>query len=200
MSAFADYIEELIDRKLESIEVGFLAEIKSFDAQKMRASISPGVKIENEFQSINIPVMEDVPCEFIYAGGFYIRPEYAAGDIVACTVQASPFKPFLDSGKKVNVANRIRFSYSNITIRNGIAPKTIAENKFSENGLLIGKGDIYLQIKPDDEGIYIDGDVEINGDVKIDGELETTGDITVNGISFLQHIHSETGANTGPPQ
>jgi len=210
---FDQFLNELVHRGMEAIEVGFIASVQSFDSLKMRGVIRPLIKKENYFESIDIADIENVPAEFFYAGGYFVRPEYKKGDLVAVTAYASTVLPAIDSGVRVNVLNE-RFSLSNCTIRNGVAPKTVSESSFSKSGMVMGKGTKILYM--DNNGFKVDGDlyidgkltvtgnVQMNKDLTVDGDLTVKGEATIKNIPFSTHKHSYTDNGvpgvTGAPQ
>lgn len=201
MSSYNEFLEDLIDKKLTRVEIGFVAQILSFNPSNLRATIRPLLEYKDAFNDIQIPDIENVPCELLYSGGYYIRPFYQSGDLVTVSAYASDVKKAVDSSLRVNALNE-RFSLSNCTVRNGIAPKTISETGFSRSGLVIGKGAILINIT--DTNIIIESDVSLTGNLDIDGDLTVTGDIIADGdvkagtppISLRHHTHNYSDNGT----
>jgi len=210
-------IQDAILAALERVEMSFVAEILTFDKTTMRATIRPRLFAEvkdaqsGKREKQDIPDIQDVPVEMIYAGGYYIRPVYATGDLVHVSCYASATKPAIDGNTRAN-AKLLRFQLSNCSVTGGLVPKgTTAPAGWSEAGLVIGKGGKYIALS--DAGVKIVGNVNVQGNVAVTGDVSVTGDLSaanVNAsgdvkagpISLRTHVHisGTAGSPTSPPQ
>jgi hypothetical protein len=216
-------LQDAILATLERVEMSFVAEILTFDKATMRATIRPRLFAEikdaqsGKAEKQDIPDIQDVPVEMIFAGGYYIRPVYATGDLVHVSCYASATKPAIDGNTRSN-AKLLRFQLSNCTVTGGLVPKgTSAPAGWSEPGLVIGKGGKYIALT--DTGAKIVGSINVQGDVTITGNLSVDGDVSVTGdvsaanvsatgdvkagpISLKTHVHisGTAGSPTSPPQ
>ncbi len=220
MSKWARLLTDVIEHQLQQVELGFIAEIITFDKDTMRAEVRPLLTSKTEEdgadnpKDLDIPNIENVAVELIYGGTFYIRPNYTPGTLVKCACTASSLEPPLDQGVRSNMLDA-RFSLSNITVTGAVLPTDFEApaSWAGKDGLLIGDGDTILEVKAD--GFEFTGDVSIEGALNVDGDIDTTGGITATGdieatgdvtagplgISLLTHTHPTTapGAPTGPP-
>lgn len=216
MSEFSDLLQDLIDHGLEKIEQGFVAKIVKFDATTMRAEIQPLLRTKTEEDGkdsprfLDIPNIDDVPVEMIYAGGFYIRPPYAPGDLVKCTLASSSLeKPIDDNIRSDMLSNRFMLNYC--TVSGSVLPKgfTAPSRWGSKTGLLIGKGDNSV-LEVTETGIEVKGDLDIDGDLNVTGtikaknveaEVDVKAGVGPLQISLLTHTHPviSLGSPTGAP-
>lgn len=140
------FLNDYTNEQLKKVEQGFISKIVSFDRVTMRAEITPLLQftseIEGEEKTIQAPNIKNVPCEILYAGGCYIRPVYAPGDLVNCSLKSSNITKPLDSNLRADI-NENRFSLSFCTITGGVIPKgfNAPEAWGDKEGLLIGFGE-----------------------------------------------------------
>lgn len=188
MSDFTTFIEEFINKQLEKIEISFVAEIVTFNKETMTATIKPFLKAVSDNEEILTADQQNIPVEFIYAGGAYIRPDYQNGDLVRVICAASSLEPGLDRARVNTLRNRFNLNYCSVV--QGIAPKNFTPpGSFSEkDGLLIGKGSNFLQFT--DSGVIVEGDLIVSGEV--------TAKYNSTNVSLSTHIHSSSGAPPTP--
>jgi hypothetical protein len=209
MSAeLSKFIRDLIDHELQKVELGFVAEIVDFDKTNMRAEIKPLLRSITEEDGrdnpkfLDIPNIDNVPVELIYAGGFYIRPVYKKGDQIMCACTASALETTINEGQRSNMLGD-RFSLNFCRVTGSVVPDTFTAPATwaTKNGLLIGKGATPV-LEVADDGFKFTGDVEIEGKLEVDGDIEATGDVKAGLISLLTHTHisAAPGSPTGPPR
>lgn len=200
-SDFEKFLVELIDQKLEKVEMAFIAKIIVFDKKLMTATIRPQLKatteetgVAKDSETIDI---QDVVCEFLFAGGAYIRPEYKKNDLVKVSCYASSIQQPIESGVRTNILfNRFQLNYCTVT--SGIKPaKFIPPDSFNvEDGLLIGKDSIFIVFE--DTKIRVEGDFDVQGDLSVSGKIDADGEITTGlpGIRVMlsTHVHASIGA------
>jgi hypothetical protein len=175
------FLRDLSEEMLRKVEQGFIAEIVSYDKEKMRAEIKPLLEYTTEASGkadkevLETPNLTDIPCQILYAGGYYIRPNYAKGDKVNCELKSSNITKPLDSGIRADTGNN-RFSLSFCVVTGGVIPGdfTAPAAWGNSDGLLIGNGDD-LTIEILDDTLKIEND---NGylELKTDGKLALNGD------------------------
>jgi hypothetical protein len=191
---WTDYIEELIQSRIERIEQGLVCKIQSFDKQAMRADVVPFIQEKREGQLENYPTLPGVPVAYLFSGEFYIRPHYLPDDLVWVTFATRD----IESSLRETVAEESpkRFDLENACVIGGVAPTGFtAPDEFSEDGLLIGHtgGDAYIQFESDKMTALFDA-----GSKKV--ELSDGGMRFFNGsvwTNFMTHVHPT--AATGPP-
>jgi len=210
--SLSQFLQDLINENLSKIEQGFIAKIVSFDKETMRAEIEPLLEFTTEIsgtaKTVKAPNIKDVPCEIIYAGGYYVRPVYQKDDLVNCQLKSSNINKPIDADIRADSQNN-RFSLSYCTVTGGVLPKdfTSPEEWGSRDGLLIGFGDNEVievlegTIKIDATEIHLNGD----GDTAVKySELETAfnqlKDDFDNFVStYNAHTHTTTATvGVGP--
>ncbi len=194
----------MIDRKMGDIIIGCIGEIKTHNTSTMRADVKPLLKFteSGKTTSSNFKVLPDVPVQFLYAGGYYIRPKYKKGDLVWVTFATHSIQKSLQ-GMSDDISGR-HFSTENASVLFGIAKKGWnAPNDFSKDGLLIGHedGDFYFHLNED--RVKIKGSVEVDGDIKTTGKIEADGEITarklVGGVNLSTHTHPTPQGTSSSP-
>lgn len=137
MSEFTDFVEGAIEDKLLEVYQGFIGKIESFDKKKMRADVLPLLKSESEEGEFPYPVIAGVPVHFLFAGGFYIRPEYKKGDFVWLTWSTYDYDDALD--ELVRVETEKKFNMGSVAVAGGISTnKFKPPDHFNSEGLLLG--------------------------------------------------------------
>jgi hypothetical protein len=191
MSAdFTDFLETLIDQKINQIKVGYICKIEKIDLNKMLADLQPLLKFSGDKKKYGLIV--DIPVICSMGGGFYSRPAYKKGDLVVV----------LFSGINLDVAVKGQFNsgddadwdLNSAIILGGIMTDTVSD--FSKDGLLIGhKNGTYINVqdskvvvKTGSSTVTVDGssvevdtiNVTIKGSssIKLDGEVEVTKKLT----------------------
>jgi len=111
-------------------------------------------------------VIGNVPVQFFYSGGYYIRPDYIKGDLVWVSYATFDIEYGLNNLHD-DVSAGV-FSRENASVVFGIAPENFdAPSSFKDDGILIGHRDrVKLQICGDDikgkgNKFSWDGDFEI---------------------------------------
>lgn len=204
-SDFEKFLVELIDRKLEKVELAFIAKIITFDKKNMTATIRPQLKATTEETGLKLDSntidIQDVSCEFIFAGAAYIRPEYKKNDLVKVSCYASSIQQPIESDKRTDMLfNRFQLSYCTVT--SGIKPdKLLPPASFdAESGLLIGLGTKFIVFES--TKIRVEGDLEVNGNINASGSINATGDIiagpTGTRVKLLTHVHPGIGLPPTP--
>jgi len=158
--SFSEYIEDFVDDKLKDIHIGMIGKIEKFDGEKMRAAVKPLMKFKNKLEeTTDYPILIDVPVNFLYAGGFYIRPPYEAGDLV--WIGFSTFGIDGALKEETREEDETAFNMENACIMGSVAKTDFSDvSDFSEDGLLIGhKNGTMIQIK--------NGEVNITGADKV---------------------------------
>lgn len=208
------FLNDLIASKLENVEMSFVAKILTFDRVKMRATIRPMLSATTQSgenatrKTVNTPDLQDVPVELIYAGGFYVRPDYSKGDLVRVSCYASSIQQPIESDLRTESrANRFQLNYC--TVSSGIVPKgkPVPSEWSTISGLIIGKSGIHISF--DASGVKVKGNFQVTGNISATGDISAanvnaTGDVVVGtgptAISLRNHKHlsSSPGNPTGP--
>jgi len=208
MPRFTNFLKKLVDDKAEDIQQGMIAEILSFDKEKFRADIQPQLTV-GESGSELIAAIPDVPVQALYAGGYYIRPEYKPGDLVWVAFATHDTDAALDGN--VRPASPKTFGLENAVVIGGVLPSSFTPPpEFgSESGLLIGEesGNAFMKFGASDITFKL-GTLEVKIDASgievKDGANKTeisAGDVkgTKAGVFTTLKAHQHPTAATGPP-
>ncbi len=140
-------INRMIDRKLLKVYGSMICRIVNFDHQAMRADVQPLMGCVNQDGSVTpFGIIGGIPVEFIFAGGFYIRPDYQSGDLVSVKFyKYDNIEPLQGNNGR---DDSLPFNPTNASVTGGIAPTGwTPPAEFSKAGLLIGEktGNSYMQ-------------------------------------------------------
>ena len=186
-SDFENFLIELTEKQLRKIEQGFIAQIISFDKEKMTATISPRLNFINEDdgedtpQELNIANIDDIPVQHLNAGGAYIRPNYRSGDLVNVHMCSSPVTSPLQTGLRATM-NIDRFQLNSCIIIGGVIPSTFVApaSWSSRDGLLIGNTDALIEILADEVTIEKGTNSVTVDNTQIELSNGSTGTLTLN--------------------
>lgn len=176
------FFDKLTENLTSGINNCMLGKIEKFDAETMKAEVSPMVKYKNKDGSMeNRPLLIEVPVSFLKAGPFVIRPPYKPGDIVLVVFADEDIDNVLLSGD-ISEPNSTRVhSLDDAIVVGGIMPfNTILPGEHSED-LIIAKDDFTTKIVIKD-----DGDIEMKGNnIKLDAandvNIKAAGNVNING-------------------
>ena len=198
---FTTFLKDVMKLFGSNIQLGLPGKIEKFDKSKMRADVSFFLKSEQKDGTIaDYPILCDLPVQFIFAGGFYIRPDYAIGDKVWISFSTYDIANALDEYTRPE-SNGI-FGMHNACVSGAIATnKFSAPAEFSESGLLIGHkdGNAYISFAEDKITFKIDGKniiLDATG-ILCDGEVVANNAIPATAIHLSTHMHPTAG--TGAP-
>ncbi|MCL2155424.1 MAG: hypothetical protein FWH53_07150, partial [Leptospirales bacterium] len=107
-------------------------------------------KASGDKVAVKFAVIGNVPVQFFYSGGYYIRPDYVKGDLVWVTYATFDIEYGLNNLHDDVSAGA--FSRENASIVFGIAPENFnVPDSFNDDGMLIGhKAGVNLQIIEND--------------------------------------------------
>lgn len=222
MSNLADELRVLLQRyinlSLSDVTIGAVARIEAFDKEMMVADVQPLLMYKEPEKDTYAEafIIPDIPVQFLYAGGFYIRPEYVKGDLVWVTFATHMIEKAM-SGSMDRIGENL-FQAQDASVVSGIAKTNwSAPSEFSKAGLLIGHEDseFWLQITKDQleskaKKFIFEGDFEITGNVEVTGKISATDNIESEAevtalssgaaINLSTHKHTANlGAPTSPP-
>ena len=168
------------DKRSRDIIIGCIGRIESFDNKRMRADVQPFLEYtaSGESSATKFAVIGDIPVQFLFAGGYYIRPDYVKGDLVWVTYATFSIEHGL-SNTFDNTSGSI-FSRENASVANSIAAENWnAPAAFSDPGLFIGHKDgTFIHVKPDEIKLKDKNgnEIKMNGD----GVSVNNGALTVS--------------------
>jgi len=141
------------NQRSRDIIIGCIGQIESFDGEKMRADVQPLLEYtaSGASSSTKFAVIGDCPVQFLFSGGFYIRPDYKRGDLVWITYATFSIEHGLSKG--YDDFNGSIFSRENASVSHGIAAENwVSPSDFSKSGILIGHkdGGVILQFTSSD--------------------------------------------------
>lgn len=199
MSTFSGVVKDMVNLQVKQAQQGMVCVIDTFDKQTMRADVRPLVAEPPVGNSVPapLPILPNLPVQFLFAGSFYIRPDYAVGDMVWVTFATHDIDSSLE-GSTLEESKRV-FDLSSASVAYAVAPTgwTAPAEFGTDDGLLIGHkdGNAYLRFEDDKVTAFFQG-----GARKV--EWSSGGMRFWNGAvwtNFMTHKHVETGASTLAP-
>ena len=163
MSDFSKFLTDLLQRFGESVQIGMVGRIKSFNKTTMRAEVEPLLRKENlAGESSQLPVLSNVPVSFLCTGKYFIRPTYERGDLVWLTFATHDIFSAM-KGTPAKASDQI-FGLQNACIVNGLLSTTPIGGDFADaTGLAIGATDVFIEVEEDKITAHLDGNtVELN--------------------------------------
>jgi len=199
-----ELLNDFFDRRSRDIIIGCIGKIERHNLSTMRADVKPLIKYTASGETVvrDFAIIPQIPVMFLYAGGYYIRPEYKRGDLVWVTFATFAINQGL-AGKSDD-ANGSVFSRESAAVVSGLAPTNwAAPADITKPGLLIGykDGGTLIQIK--ESVIKIVGNVEVIGNVSASGNIEADGQVTAmkktGPVNLSTHTHPTGVGPSEPP-
>lgn len=184
--SLTEVIRNAIQQALSNTHTSLIARVERVNSSTV--DVKPVNKIIlGDGVEVELPVFLEVPILTIQGGGSSLSFPITAGDYALLVISESCIDNWWigqDNSK----------------------PRELRTHDYSDAIAIVGlnnsKNPIVIPQKSTFQGdLIINGDLTVNGKILADS-IETTGDIVVNGISFLEHIHTapQGGGNTTPPQ
>lgn len=196
--------------------------VTAVDLSKQTVSVQPSVQgnissPDGSSQSVNLPLLVDVPIVWPRAGGFALTFPIVAGDEVLVVFASRCIDSWWQSGG-VGVQAEVRMH----DLSDGFAvlaptsqPKKLSDVSSSNVQLRDEAGTTYVEIAPGGKikllgATSIDlnaptvniaaANLNINGSTNMTGQVTQTGGMSIGGITFGTHKHSDPqGGTTGGP-
>ncbi len=188
----AQLLDDYFEDRISQIMIGCIGQIESFDSSKMTGTVSPLLRDNTQKNFSPVP---NVKALYLYVNGFYIKPDYKKEDLVWLSFSTFDIDRSL-RGERSDVTGKI-FSIENCVIVSSLNQTNQAlPDSFQEDGLLMGKGKNYLQVK-EDSFVFRFGDqktiIDSSG-IQTEGEVTAMSKTTPVKLS----IHKQAGP-AGPP-
>jgi hypothetical protein len=180
MSLVTEFVSLLTDfKKIFAREIiyGAIGKIDKFNKQKMRADVQPLFYSTSKGVRTDHAIIPQAPVQFLYSGGFYVRPDYKKDDLVWLSYATfnieNQLKDQFESTEGATNHEHALSVVSGLALSNWQAP-----DEFSKDGLLIGHKDGGLWLQVTDSEINGEG-TKLNwkGDLAIDGKITATDNI-----------------------
>jgi hypothetical protein len=190
--------------------------VKAVDLLKMTVSVQPTIQgtVElpsGETQSVDLPLLINVPICFPKAGGFVLTLPIAVGDEVLVVFSSRCIDSWWQNGGVGRpMESRMHDLSDGFCIPGPCSVPNVVANISSTGAQLRNTtGTTYVEISADGKikivsatEIDLTGPTKITGNVNITGTVVATGEITANGTPLHTHVHGgvTTGAgSTGVP-
>ena len=181
--------EKITDFVKDNVKQTLVGSIEKFDDQKMTADVKIFLKVViGDEEPTDFGTLPNVPVNFLYAGGYFIKPPYKKGDLVTVSFCTHDIDKALE---KVSKEDHEAFNLSSAVVVNGVAPANFSvPSGMEKKGLTIGAEDVYIQLSKDDDLIELKNSTSTvtidGGSVKIDNgtgnfELKSSGQVDING-------------------
>lgn len=191
---FSQMIDDYVKKEISGMLIGCVALIESHDVKTMKAVVKPLLRYKDKLSGNTVPFqpIPDVPVQFIFAGGYYIRPKYSHNDLVWLSFSSyETTNPMKKSPANIEGA---LFPRSACSVVCGLFPiGTTPPDDFLEDGLAGGHIGGGMSFVFSENGIKIKGNLDITGNITTDGEVKVTGEVTAksetNPIALSDHYH-----------
>ena len=169
----------------EQINVNCTGIVKSFDKENMTADVEPLIRKGGK----KYPVLKNLRVAHYSGHGYFIRPILRENDKVFLFISQGYLEDALETDR-AEEENFLKFNLSNAVIYPNVTKEVY--NTYSEEGLLIGTENAYIQFLEDSIKIKI-GDHEV---VMDSTGLSSNESITVGDISLTGHTHATAALGT----
>ncbi len=193
----------VLDGRQSSIWTALPCIVTAVNLTAMTLEAQPAIQgtIETEtgeMQSVNLPVLVDVPIVFPGAGGFILTFPVAIGDEVLVIFASRCIDAWWQSGGIQRPAEaRMHDLSDGFAIPGPRSQPRVAPNISATAAQLRNQaGTSYIEMSPDGK-VKIVSPVEIDftGNIKVTGTIMATGEITSGAIPLSTHKHA--GVTTG---
>ena len=193
----------MLDGRQSSIWTAIPAIVQSVDFETMTVEVQPTIQgtVEDEngaVQSVNLPLLVDVPIVFPSAGGFLITLPIAVGDEVLVVFASRCIDAWWQSGG-INrpMEARMHDLSDGFAIPGPRSQLKLPGGAISSTGAQIRNdaGTSYVEIAADGKiKLVTPSEVDITGNLVVSGSISGAS-VTAGGIGLTTHKH--TGVTTG---
>lgn len=198
ITEFIQLFNDFWNKRAKEIIIGAIGRIESYNLATMRADVAPLLYFtpQGTTSPRNFAIIANVPVLFLWAGGYYIRPEYKRGDLVWLTFATFDISKGLSG--QADAAEGAMFQRDSVAVVGGIA-KNGWQNPagITSEGLIIGHKDGNVLMQITSNKIIIKGDIEITGNLWTSGEI--TAKKTTSPVNLSTHTHPTGVGPSGPP-
>lgn len=200
----------VLDGRQSTIWTAMPGIVKAVDLTKMTVSAQLAIQgvIENEdgsTQSINLPLLVDVPIVFPSAGGFTITFPIAVGDEVLVVFASRCMDSWWQSGGVGRPMEARMHDLSDGFAIPGPKSQPNVVGGISATALQIrnNAGTSYIEIAANGAiKIVAPIGLTVQGNMHVTGGIITDADVNADGVSVKTHVHTGVttgGSNTGGP-
>lgn len=205
----------VLDGRQSGLWTAMPAIVQSVDFTAMTCEVQPSLKGEiadenGNIQSVNLPLLVDVPIVFPSAGGFTITMPMAAGDEVLVVFASRCIDAWWQQGG-IQLTMEARMH----DLSDGFAlpgpksqPKVLTGISTTALQIRNNAGTAYIELSANGTiklvspvAIDITGGMAFSGNLAVTGNITATGEITAGVIPLSTHTHlsASPGSPTGPP-
>jgi hypothetical protein len=193
-------LKTAIDTALRHTWTAIPGIIKGFDSTKQTAEVKVSIKqgyttIDGDVKYREHPVLINVPVFFLGGGGFYITHNLNVGDPGIVIFSSRCIDSWHSNGDVQKPSNTRKHSFADGIFIPGIRPLPQKIESFDIDGLMIRNNSGSINMKVNDTGIEINGNVVINGDFKATGGEFKHDNVHVGN----KHRHPKGDPCTGKP-
>ena len=184
------------DKKVaESVCVGAVVKVLTFDKKKMTVNVQPlSKRLENGSYESQPPILR-IPVAVTRSGGFIFRPWYKPGDVGVVLYLDHDMDATVTGGKEATpLTERNHAATDAVFVGALVAGEYQVPASIPDESIALAKddGSIYIALKKDG--------IEIKGDITLKGNITQDGDTVASGVSLVHHTHAgDSGGTTGTP-
>jgi len=214
---FQESLKMAMDGQTAQIWTAIPAIIQSFNATAQTVTAQPSIQgvtsDKNQNNSyVNLPLLVDVPIQFMTAGGYSITCPISAGDECLIVFASRCIDAWWQSGGVQRPMETRMHDLSDVFALIGVRSQARTVSNYNTSNLQIRSDDHNTIIEIDKTGkVNITAPTSMTvttplatftGDINVGGTLTATTDVIGGGKSLKTHIHSGVTAgtsNTGAP-
>jgi hypothetical protein len=186
----ARMIRDAVRKELSSVLIGCIGRIDQFYDARMRADVQPLLMI-GMGDSPDEPAkrLTDIPVQFLFAGGFAIKPTYRIGDLVWVSFATHPIEHSVTG--QYDTTNGRLFDRQAASVAHGILPNGRAFPALSQPGMVIANetGTFLFHIQDTEAKIETPQLKIVTGATTYTFQPALSPEIDVGGHG---HMHSDT--------
>lgn len=194
-------VERAVGAGILGINTAIPAIVESFNAAEMTVSAQPTIKRLIDGEPVDMPLLVDVPVQFMSGGDFIVTVPIAAGDEVLIVFAQRCIDNWWALGGAQEPAERREHDLSDAFAIPCVFSQPRVVPNIQTDGIELRDKARTTYIKLSASGIEIKGDITHEGNVIQTGDITSSGtitgdtDVVVDGKSLKTHKH--TGVTTG---
>ncbi|KAF1011860.1 MAG: hypothetical protein GAK29_04918 [Acinetobacter bereziniae] len=203
-------VRDAIRAELANLWTALPCEIDSYDSEAVTVNVQPLIKIPvmtntGEIETVELPVIEDIPVMFPCAGGFTITHPIKKGDECLVSFADRNIDLWWQSGGVQNPFDMRKHDLSDGFAFFRPQSQTKKISNISKDSLEIrnDSNTCKIQITPNGEIHFLGAKSVFHHNIEVQGQVVATGDVKGGAISLQSHKHGgvKSGGDTsGTPQ
>lgn len=193
-------VQDSIRAELANFWTALPCEVDSYDPDAVTVNVQPLIKIpirteSGDIETVELPVIQDVPVMFLCAGGFTITHPINKGDECLVSFADRNIDLWWQSGGIQNPFDTRKHDLSDGFAFFKPQSQTKKIGNISTENLEIRNdaNTCKIQITPDGEIHFLGTKSVFHHAIEVQGQILASGDVRGGAISLQSHVHTEQG-------